>query len=105
MRKSPIYKRCPLSRTLAVVGDAWTLLVLRDLFNGKARFADIAESLTGISPNVLSARLKHLEQHGIVERHFYSQHPPRAEYRLTNKGRALGPVLAAMRNWGSTNAK
>jgi len=101
MRKHPINEKCPLSRTLAAVGDAWTLLILRDLFNGTNRFNDIAESLAGISPNVLSDRLKHLEEQGIVEREFYSTHPPRAEYKLTAKGRALGPVLASMRKWGA----
>lgn len=105
VRKSRIYKKCPLSRTLYAIGDSWTLLVLRDLFDGKLRFNQIAESLTFISPNVLSSRLKHLEQEGIVERHMYSQHPPRAEYVLTTKGEALRPLLQAMRKWGKAHTR
>ena len=60
-------------------------------------------SLVGIGPNTLSARLKRLEEGGIVERRFYEQHPPRAEYALTEEGRALGPVLLALKKWGETN--
>lgn len=94
---------CPVWRALDVVGDAWTILVLRDLFlSGPRRFQDFETSLTGISPNTLSARLKRLEENGIIERRFYSDHPPRAEYLLTAKGRDLGPVLLALRKWGET---
>ncbi len=99
-RYDGLAERCPLARTLSVIGDAWTLLVLRDLFNDKRRFNEIQQSLQGISPNVLSARLKRLEEAGVVERHFYSEHPPRAEYTLTDKGRQLGPILKTMRDWG-----
>jgi DNA-binding HxlR family transcriptional regulator len=77
------------------------LLILRNLFlNGSQRFQDFQEDLAGISPNTLSARLKTLEDSGIIARRFYETHPPRAEYVLTDKGRALGPVLQALRNWG-----
>ncbi len=100
MHKRSIDEACPLSRTLRVVGDAWTLLILRDLLGGAVRFSELQESLGPISPNVLSDRLKHLEEFGIVERIFYSDHPPRAKYSLTKKGRALGPVLREMRDWG-----
>jgi DNA-binding HxlR family transcriptional regulator len=92
---------CPIARTLDIVGERWTILIVRDLLlSGPRKFQDFEASLSGISPNTLSARLKRLEEHGIVERHFYEQHPPRAEYRLTAKGRALGPVLQAMRDFG-----
>jgi DNA-binding HxlR family transcriptional regulator len=67
---------------------------------GPCRFQDFERSLAGISPNTLSARLKRLEEHGIVERRFYEQHPPRAEYGLTDKGRQLGPVLKTLLDWG-----
>jgi DNA-binding HxlR family transcriptional regulator len=84
---------CPVARTLDVIGDRWTLLLLRDLFlDGPRKFQDCQRSLTGISPNTLSARLKTLEANGIIERRFYDEHPPRAEYLLTGKGRELGPV-------------
>lgn len=93
--------KCPVARTLDIIGERWTILVLRDLFlEGPRRFQDLSKSLTGISPNTLSDRLKTLEDHDIIERHFYEHHPPRAEYRLTSKGRALGPVLKSLRAWG-----
>ena len=94
-------KFCPVVRALDVIGDSWTILILRDLFlDGPRKFQDLQESLAGASPNTLSARLKKLEENGIVERRFYAQHPPRAEYALTDKGRELGPVMKALRDWG-----
>jgi DNA-binding HxlR family transcriptional regulator len=93
--------RCPVARTLDVIGARWAPLIMRDLLvHGARRFQDLHDSLEGIAPTTLSVRLKTLEQHGIIERRFYTQHPPRAEYILTKKGRDLGPVLRAMRNWG-----
>ena len=92
---------CPVARTLDIVGERWTLLIMRDLLrHGPRKFHDFESSLVGIGPNTLSARLKRLEQAAIVERRFYEQHPPRAEYVLTEKGRALGPVLLALKRWG-----
>ena len=92
---------CPIARALDIVGERWTILIVRDLvLHGARRFQDFERSLTGISPNTLSARLKTLEHSGIVERRFYEQHPPRAEYVLTEKGRGLGPVLLALKKWG-----
>lgn len=94
-------QKCPVARALNVVGEKWTLLVLRDLLQqGARRFQDLQESLKGISPNTLSARLKSLETAGVITSRFYSTHPPRAEYVLTEKGRKLGPVLLALRKWG-----
>ena len=92
---------CPVARTLEVIGARWTPLILRDLLlHGARRFQDLQNSLNGIAPTTLSERLKAMEQHGIVERQTYSQHPPRAEYVLTRKGRDLGPIVRAMREWG-----
>jgi DNA-binding HxlR family transcriptional regulator len=92
---------CPVARALAIVGERWTILILRDLFlHGPRKFQDFERSLAGISPNTLSARLKTLEEHGLVERAFYESHPPRAEYMLTARGRELRPVLKALREWG-----
>ena len=99
---------CPLARTLDIVGERWTVLILRDLLlHGPQKFQDFQTSLSGISPNILSARLKRLEGADIIERRFYTEHPPRAEYVLTGKGRELGPVLKALRSWGErhTSAK
>jgi DNA-binding HxlR family transcriptional regulator len=91
---------CPVARTLDVVGERWTMLVLRELSWGRKRFSELLEALAGISTNLLSDRLKRLEENGMVERVFYSDHPPRAQYKLTSKGKAFVPVLIAMRKYG-----
>jgi DNA-binding HxlR family transcriptional regulator len=97
---------CPIARTLDVIGERWTILILRDLVvGGPRKFQDFERSLAGISPNTLSARLKRLEDAGIVERRFYAQHPPRAEYVLTEKGSELRPVLRALLEWGKRHTK
>jgi DNA-binding HxlR family transcriptional regulator len=93
--------KCPVERAANIVGNRWTALIMRDLLlNPARRYQDLLESLNGIPPNTLSDRLKMLEDNGIVERRFYEQHPPRAEYLLTDKGRELGPIIRAMRDWG-----
>lgn len=91
---------CPIAKTLDLLGDRWTLLVVRDLLKGKTKFKEFAESLEGIPLNLLADRLKLLESNGIIEREFYCAHPPRAEYHLTDKGRALGPVVRSIGVWG-----
>jgi DNA-binding HxlR family transcriptional regulator len=92
---------CPVARTLNIIGERWTILILRELLTHDAcKFQELETSLRGISPNTLSARLKNLEDHAIVERQFYERHPPRAQYVLTEKGRELGPALRALRGWG-----
>jgi DNA-binding HxlR family transcriptional regulator len=97
---------CPVARTLSVIGSNWTCLILRDLLlHGERRFQDLQDSLDGIAPTTLSERLRTLEQHGVVERRFYSMSPPRAEYVLTAKGRDLGPIVAAMRAWGRKHTR
>jgi len=91
---------CPILRATNEIGDQWSLLILREFFlEGPRRFRDL-EAMLDVSPNTLSARLKKLEQAGIVMRELYSSHPPRAEYHLTRKGRALGKVMDALYDWG-----
>lgn len=92
---------CPVAKSLEIVGDRWTLLVVRDLLRGTRRFQDLQTGLAGIAPNILSTRLKLMEEHGLVRRRLYSDHPPRAEYTLTDKGRELGLVIGALAEWGS----
>lgn len=92
---------CSVARTLEVVGERWTLLILRDAFNGIRRFEDFQRSL-GIARNILSDRLGKLVDHEVLERRQYEDHPPRHEYRLTAKGLALFDVLVAMVHWGDT---
>lgn len=91
---------CPIACALDVVGDRWTLLVVRDLLAGKARFQEFLASPERIPTNVLSERLRRLEAAGIIRSELYSQHPPRAEYHLTPTGRDLEPVVRAVAVWG-----
>lgn len=90
---------CSIARTLEVVGEWWTMLVIREAFNGTRRFDDFQARL-GIARNVLATRLLGLAEHGIVERRLYQERPERYEYRLTEKGRDLYPVLITMMRWG-----
>ena len=90
---------CPVARTLTLVGDRWTLLILRDCFLGHSKFEEFAES-TGATRHIISGRLKRLVEAGILERQAYQTRPKRYEYVLTEKGREFGPALAAFRDWG-----
>ncbi len=92
-------KNCSIARPLSFLGERWTVLVLRDLTLGRRRFDEIQESL-GIASNVLSQRLATLVDEGVAERRRYSEHPERFEYRLTQKGLDLVPVLLALLAWG-----
>jgi len=91
---------CPVACTLDIVGDKWTLLIVRDLFAGKKTYGDFQQSPEKIPTNILADRLKRLRRHGIVTRHPYQERPIRYEYLLTPKGKELGPVLKAMVKWG-----
>ena len=90
---------CSIARSLELVGERWTLLIVRDIFRRRRRFEDIQESL-GIARNVLAARLATLQEEGIVERRIYQERPERYEYFLTEKGLDLWPVLVALIGWG-----
>lgn len=92
---------CPVCRTAEVVCGKWTLLLIRDLAAGNSRFCELERSLEGISPRTLSLRLRALEEEGIVERHTYPEVPPRVEYALTAKGKALVPLIEDMRSYGT----
>jgi DNA-binding HxlR family transcriptional regulator len=91
---------CPVCRTAEIVCGKWTLLVIRDLADGRSRFCELERSLAGISPRTLSLRLRALEEEGIVERQTFPEVPPRVEYILTDKGRALVPLIESMRVYG-----
>ena len=93
---------CPVCRTADIVCGKWTLLLVRDLSEGRSRFCELERSLAGISPRTLSLRLRALEEEGIVERHTYPEVPPRVEYALTEKGTALLPIIDSMRSYGTT---
>jgi DNA-binding HxlR family transcriptional regulator len=98
----PYQQDCPIALSLDVIGERWTLLLIRDLFRlGPRRFQDFLEGQPGLAPTVLSARLKLMEEHGLVARRTYSSHPPRDEYLLTDKGHELFPIVTALRHWGA----
>ena len=99
-RPQHVRSNCPVSCTLDIVGDKWTLLVVRDLFLGKRRYGEFAASPEAIPTNILADRLKRLGEHGIVRRRAYQNNPPRYEYELTKKGRDLGPIVMGLVRWG-----
>jgi len=89
-----------VARTAAVIGSKWTLLIIRDLVTGTKRFNELEKSLTGISAKTLSERLRSLDQEGILTRRAFAEIPPRVEYSLTEKGRALVTLIESMREYG-----
>src|ERR687894_282865 len=91
---------CPVCATAEIICGKWTILVIRDLAAGHSRFCELERSLEGISPRTLSLRLRALEEEGMVERHTFPEVPPRVEYSLTDKGRALLPLIEDMRSFG-----
>jgi DNA-binding HxlR family transcriptional regulator len=92
-------QNCSVARPLSILGERWTILVLRELFLGSRRFDEIQSEL-GVAPNILSKRLATLVDEGIIDRRRYSEHPERFEYRPTQKGRELLPVIMALLSWG-----
>ncbi|MGH2689875.1 MAG: winged helix-turn-helix transcriptional regulator [Actinomycetota bacterium] len=95
----------PLATTMALIGDRWTMLVVRELVGGGKKFKELSGALDGIPPKVLSDRLKRLEAEGLVRRVIYSSHPLRAEYHLTGRGKTLSPVMDAITSWGRTQKR
>jgi DNA-binding HxlR family transcriptional regulator len=93
---------CPVARAMSVIGDRWTLLIVRDCFLGKSRFEEFQASL-GVTRHLLSDRLKRLVEQGVLEKNPYSLKPPRYDYRLTAKGRDFSPALVGLKNWGKTH--
>ena len=94
---------CPIANTLDILGDKWTLLVVRDLFAGKSTYGEFQSSPERIPTNILADRLKRLVRYGIVAKTPYQQNPVRYGYTLTSAGRSLAPVLEAMLKWGKSN--
>lgn len=97
--------RCPVASTLDLVGDRWTLLVVRDLLRGKSRFQELRDSVEGIPPAILTRRLRALEDAGVLIRLLYQEHPARYAYQLTAKGHGLGVVVGALANFGEQYAE
>jgi DNA-binding HxlR family transcriptional regulator len=91
---------CPVCRTAEIISGKWTLLIIRDLADSSLRFCELERSLEGLSPRTLSLRLRALEEQGVLERRTYPEVPPRVEYGLTDKGKALVPLIEDMRSYG-----
>ena len=89
-----------MAQAAAILGDLWTILIVRDLIAGPKRFGDLATSLDGISSRTLTKKLKGLEEQDIIERNTFNEYPPRVEYRVTKKGKKLGDITEAMRKYG-----
>lgn len=95
--------QCNIAQTLNIIGDRWTLLILHELLIGETQFNDIKSKLPGLSANLLSTRLKDLEEAGLIISELYSAHPPRYAYKLTDSGKALDSVFNAMIIWGTSH--
>lgn len=91
---------CPVERAMAIVGAKWTLLILHNLMDGPQRFGELARLIPGSTPKILSARLRELEQLGLLTRTAYPEVPPRVEYRLTRQGQTLRPIIDSLERWG-----
>ncbi len=93
--------QCPIQFVVDLIGNKWTILVLRELFTGDRRTHELLEALSGISTKILTQRLRELEHHDLVERRVYAEVPPHVEYSLTAKGRQIQPVMMALHQVGS----
>lgn len=93
---------CPIAQAMSVIGDSWTLLLIRDAMRGSTKFEEFQQK-TGASRAVISERLAHLVEHNVFERTQYEEHPPRFEYRLTARGKALQPVMMTMAHWAEAH--
>ena len=105
MPAKPSFNRspCPVAVSLDVLGDKWSLIVIRDLFRGLSRYNEFLNAPEGVTTNILADRLKRLEDHGLITKSAYQTNPVRYAYALTDKGRALGPVLREMVIWGNAH--
>ncbi|WBW94982.1 winged helix-turn-helix transcriptional regulator [Oceanirhabdus sp. W0125-5] len=97
--------KCPVEITLALIGEKWKVLILRDLINGTKRFGELKASIGSISQKVLTQQLRSMEEHGLVTRKVYAEVPPKVEYSLTKLGTSLKPILDSMWNWGEKYKK
>lgn len=102
-KPAPMRSPCPIANTLDILGDKWSLLVIRDLFAGKSTYSEFQSSPEHIPTNILADRLKRLIENGIIKKTPYQDNPPRYAYKLTDKGRSLGPVMKELVKWGLKN--
>lgn len=104
-KQSNMRSPCPIANTLDILGDKWSLLVLRDIFAGKTMYSEFLTSPENIPTNILADRLKRLTENGLIEKTPYQQNPVRYSYQLTTIGRSVGPVLKELAQWGLANIK
>jgi DNA-binding HxlR family transcriptional regulator len=100
-RVAGLRSNCPIAGALDIFGDRWTLLIIRDLLKNMQRYSEFEAAGESIPSNILAARLKRLEEHGIITKVAYQQHPTRYEYHLTAKGRDLQPIVQGLFEWGT----
>src|SRR5436190_2390097 len=100
LQPRPRRSACPVACSLDLIGDRWTMLVIRDLLHGKSRYSEFLDSAEGIPTNILADRLRRLEQAGLISSATYGSHSRRKAYQLTESGRALAPAIRALRDWG-----
>jgi DNA-binding HxlR family transcriptional regulator len=103
MRMKEFRSRCPIASSLDILGDKWTLVIIRDLFRGRGKFGDFMASPEKIKTNILTDRLRWLENNDIIQKQAYQTKPTRYRYALTEKGKELWPILQAMALWGETH--
>lgn len=96
---------CPVETTLQLIGNRWTMLIVRDLMHGTKRFGELKKSVGDISQKVLTSNLREMEERGLLSRKVYAEVPPRVEYTLTDTGKSLRPVLAVLMDWGTEYKK
>lgn len=92
--------KCPIETTLTMLGNRWKILIIRELLTGTKRFCELKKSVKGITQKVLTAKLREMEDLGLIERKIYPQNPPKVEYTLTDIGYSLAPVLNSLKEWG-----
>ena len=92
--------KCPIETTLTMLGNRWKILIVRELLTGTKRFCELKKSVKGITQKVLTAKLREMEDLGLVERKTYPQNPPKVEYSLTDIGYSLAPVISSLKEWG-----
>ena len=99
--KNPVFIECNIEKTLEVLSGKWAFLVLRELFDGTKRFGELQRNIEGISPRALTSTVRHLEEHGVLERHVFPTVPVTVEYTLTPKGEDLHQILKEMKLWSA----
>ncbi|MBZ8178606.1 winged helix-turn-helix transcriptional regulator [Oscillatoria salina] len=105
VKAKPDQKTCPAETTLQLISGRWKALIIKELWSGIKRFNELQRSLTGITHKMLTQQLREMEKDGLIHREVYAEVPPKVEYSLTDLGKSLQPILAAMHQWGADYVK